>query len=384
MYRYPFIFSNELKYRLQRHILFWVSWWVFQGLLYSFSAFTMQVPYVQRLLVSLLEAFLYLAAHMFLAYSLIYFVVPRLLLKGRYLQTVLMVTLLCITTAAIAAFIGMVPIPYVRELVWGADQLPARHINERHFFAALLAGLRGAITIGGMAAAIKLMKYLYLKEQRNLQLQKQNTEAQLQLLKAQVHPHFLFNTLNNIYAHSHAKAPVAAGLVTGLGDMLRYMLYDGAQPLVPLHKELKLLQDYMMLEQVRYGNRLDVNMALPENADDVYIAPLLLLPFVENCFKHGASQLLEQPWITCTITLEGTQMSLKLVNGKASPINGRVKQKGIGISNVRKRLQLLYPQKHLLKITETEEIFIVDLKLTLQKKSGVMDTIPAANQPAYA
>ena len=384
MYRYPFIFSNELKYRLQRHILFWASWWAFQGLLYSFSAFAMQVPYVQRLAVSFLEAFLYLSSHMFLAYSLNYFVVPQQLLKGKYAQTAITVIFLFLATAAMAAFVGMVAIPYVRELIWGIEQESARHINERNFFAALLAGLRGAITIGGMAAAIKLMKYLYQKEQRNLQLQKQNTEAQLQLLKAQVHPHFLFNTLNNIYAHTQTKAPVAAGLVTGLGDMLRYMLYDGAQPLVPLHKELKLLQDYMLLEQVRYGNRLDVALALPDNTGDVYIAPLLLLPFVENCFKHGASQLLEQPWITFNMTLEGAQMNMKLVNGKAAGINGSIKQKGIGISNVRKRLQLLYPQKHLLKITETEEIFIVDLKLTLHKKSGVTDIVPAANQPAYA
>ena len=230
------------------------------------------------------------------------------------------------------------------------------------------------------------MKYLYLKEQRNLQLQKQNTEAQLQLLKAQVHPHFLFNTLNNIYAHTQATAPVAARLVTGLSDMLRYMLYEGAQPLVPLEKELNLLQDYIMLEQVRYGNELDVNMNLPPQTDGLYIAPLLLLPFVENCFKHGASHMLEQPWITFTVTVEDVRLHMKLVNGKApGPVSKGTAANGIGISNVRRRLQLLYGQKrHQLKITNAEDVFIVDLKLVLDKKRGAAAPMPAPVDTAYA
>jgi len=230
------------------------------------------------------------------------------------------------------------------------------------------------------------MKYLYLKEQRNLQLQKQNMEAQLQLLKAQVHPHFLFNTMNNIYAHTQATAPVAARLVTGLSDMLRYMLYDGAQPLVPLQKELKLLQDYIMLEQVRYGNRLDVNMNLPEQTEDLYIAPLLLLPFVENCFKHGASHMLDQPWVSFTVTVDDVRLQMKLVNGKAPGGAGKgAVANGIGISNVRRRLQLLYGQKrHQLKITDAEDVFVVDLKLKLDKKRGAATAMPLPAETVYA
>ena len=103
----------------------------------------------------------------------------------------------------------------------------------------MLAGLRGGITVGGIAAAIKLMKYWYVKEQRNLQLQKENAESQLQLLKAQVHPHFLFNTLNNIYSFTQNTSPVAAKMVTGLSDLLRFMLYECNQRLVPLVERIK-------------------------------------------------------------------------------------------------------------------------------------------------
>ena len=146
-------------------------------------------------------------------------------------------------------------VPEIRELLLGPAKAPKRHQNEANFFMGLLAGLRGAITIGGVAAAIKLMKHLYQREENNLQLQKQHAQAQLQLLKAQVHPHFLFNTMNNIYAHTQTTAPEAALMVSGLSKMLRYMLYDGAQPLVPLQKELELLQNYILLEEARYDNR---------------------------------------------------------------------------------------------------------------------------------
>ena len=382
MYRYPFIFSNELKYRLRRHILFWVSWWAFQSILYSFSAFAMQVSYFQRLPVSSVESILYLIPHAFLSYTLMYWVVPLFLLKGKYGKSVLAVSGLFLATAAISASIGMFLIPSVRLVLLGPSKLNL-HINEANFFMALLAGLRGAITIGGLAAAIKLMKHLYLKEQNNLLLQKQHTQAQLQLLKAQVHPHFLFNTMNNIYAHTQTAAPEAARMVSGLSDMLRYMLYEGALPLVPLQKELALLQNYILLEQARYDSGLDMNVSLPLQTDGLYIAPLLLLPFVENCFKHGTSRMLEQPWITFSITVEDTRMSMKLVNGKAPCPEKENGAHGIGISNVRKRLQLLYPQKHQLKITDTEDVFIVDLKLKLLKKDTAPN-IPSEVEKIYA
>ncbi|MBD0297486.1 MAG: histidine kinase [Flavisolibacter sp.] len=249
----------------------------------------------------------------------------------------------------------------------------------------MLAGLRGAITIGGMAAAIKLMKYWYVKEQRNLQLQKENVEAQLQLLKAQVHPHFLFNTLNNIYSFTQNTSPIAARLVSGLSDLLRYILYEGNQFFVPLHKELKMLQDYIMLEKVRYGNQLEVHLDLPAETNNLQIAPLLLLPLVENCFKHGTSTILEHPWISLHLTIEEKEMQLKLVNGKAVDYRPAKPTTGIGLQNVRKRLELLYPDKYTLKITDEEEIFIVDLKLLLEGSSIPTDIIlPNTTTPVHA
>jgi LytS/YehU family sensor histidine kinase len=211
------------------------------------------------------------------------------------------------------------------------------------------------------------MKYWYVKEQRNLQLQKENVEAQLQLLKAQVQPHFLFNTLNNIYSHTQDTAPVAAQLISGLSGILRFILYESSQPLVPLSKELKMIQDYISLEQIRYGNKLELHIDLPEKTNDLYIAPLLMLPLIENCFKHGASNMLEQPWVSLQITLKGKEMLMKLLNGKTNDERKNNLPSGIGIQNVQKRLDLLYPGKHELAITNEEDVFIVNLKIELER-----------------
>jgi len=296
-----------------------------------------------------------------------YFVIPRFVVKGRYVATALLVLLSFVATAAMSAVISNFLLANIRHFC-RVDSFTIKYTGAS-FFMSLMAGLRGGITIGGVAAAIKLMKYWYVKNARNLELQKENIASQLQLLKAQVHPHFLFNTLNNVYSHAQVGSSSTPVLIAGLSDMLRYMLYECDTPLVPLEKELKMVQDYVLLERVRYGNKLDVNIQLSGNTRHVYIAPLLLLPFIENCFKHGASQMIEQPWVSLQIMIEGDWMRMKLLNGKAPGVK-TVSEGGIGIANVVRRLAYVYPDKHQLVINNEEEVFIVNLRLQLERREG--------------
>ncbi|MEP6725835.1 MAG: histidine kinase [Bacteroidota bacterium] len=368
MQHHPFIFSNELKYRLGRHAAFWGFWWIFQAFLYSFIPAANGNDYWESLQISVLESFIFMLCHLFLGCTLMYFVIPRFLLKQRYWATALWTAIMFIATAFLSTFLGKYIIGPVRHYLAAAGYIHANFERSHALvYQSLLAGLRGGITIGGIAAAIKLMKYWYIKEQRNLQLQKENVASQLQLLKAQVHPHFLFNTLNNIYFYTQDTAPVAAQLITGLSDILRFILYESSQPLVALSKELKLMKDYINLEQIRYGNRLDIHIDIPEKTNDLYISPLLMLPLIENCFKHGASNMLEQPWISLQITLQNKQIQMKLLNGKTNKERKEDHSSGIGIQNVQKRLELLYPGKHELAITNEEDVFIVNLKIELEK-----------------
>ncbi|MBE9662947.1 histidine kinase [Mucilaginibacter myungsuensis] len=226
----------------------------------------------------------------------------------------------------------------------------------------MLAGLRGSITVGGVAAAIKLMKCFYERQQAALILEKEKANAELQMLKAQLHPHFLFNTLNNIYSFTQEVSEKASGMIMGLSQLLRYILYDCSKPLVPLDKELKMIKDYFQLESTRYDDGLDLSIQMPKFTDHL-IAPLLLLPFVENAFKHGASQVTEHPWISLAVHIYNNELSMKLINGKPATISNM--NPGIGIANVHKRLELLYPGKHKLVINDEEEMYVVNLTITL-------------------
>jgi sensor histidine kinase YesM len=365
MQQYPFIFSAERRYRIRRHFVFWFSWWLFQAFLYSFTPASLDADYFDRLPVSMVESLFFLVPHVFLSYSLMYYVVPTLILKGRYLRSVFTVLGLFLVTGSISSLIGIyITGPYKMSLNKGFP-IPI-HVQEMHFFLGLLAGLRGAITIGGLAAAIKLMKHLYQKDQRNLQLEKENISSQLLLLKAQVHPHFLFNTLNNIYASTQETSPRAAGMIMSLSELLRHILYECDKPLVSLEQELQMLRQYIHLEEARYGNSLDVDIELPSQpTSDLYIAPLLLLPFIENCFKHGTSGVIEQPWISLRVETEDNELRMKLVNGKAHGHENIAP--GIGLRNVKERLQLLYPGRHKLQYHSEPEVFIVNLKLQLER-----------------
>lgn len=368
MHATPFIFSNERKWRLRRHAAFWGAWWLFSGFIYSVGPLPITIPYFLNLLRALTESVVFFPSHMFFVYAFVYVIVPKYLVKGRYLVTVIAAVITTVITACLSIICSFTFIDSIRS--W-FSALPPEWVRLRPatLAYAFMAGVRGGMTIGGLAAAIKLMKYYYVKEQRNLQLQKEKAEAQLQLLKAQVHPHFLFNTLNNIYSHTQGNSPRASQLVMGLSEMLRYMLYEGNQSLVPLSKELKMIQDYIYLEKIRYDDHLDVHIDLPANTDNIHITPLLLLPLVENCFKHGTSNMLEQPWLSLQIRLEDTVMHMKLINGK--PVNSARKTEqsaGIGIKNVQARLELLYPGKHVLQITDDPDVFVVKLQLQLERK----------------
>jgi len=383
MEKYPFIFSDKPKHRIRRHVAFWLFWGLFQAFLYAFAPYPTILSYWDRLPIALLDSFIYLPSHMFLAYSLMYFVIPRYLVKEKYLAASGWVILLFIATATLASSSGKYLISPVRDIFLSKNLYLPHPNRQQAFYLSLLAGLRGGITIGGMAAAIKLMKYWYVKEQRNLQLQKENAESQLQLLKAQVHPHFLFNTLNNIYSYTQNTSPVASKLVTRLSDLLRFILYEASQPVVPLERELKMIRDYIDLEKVRYGNKLELDIQLPEKTSSLYIAPLLLLPLIENCFKHGTSNMLEQPWISLHINVQGTQMQMKLLNGKVSQPKEE-NYHGIGIQNVEKRLNLLYPEKYEMIITNDDEVFIVNLKIELEQKKETELKIMTAQDHIHA
>lgn len=204
-----------------------------------------------------------------------------------------------------------------------------------------------------------------------MQVQAEKATAELQLLKAQVHPHFLFNTLNNIYSFSIENSPKTPGLILKLSSLLSYMLYDCKTEEVRLEKEVEIMKDYIDLERERYGNRIEISWSIDGDIKDKFIAPLLLLPFLENAFKHGLSEQIEKPWLGIDISVKGNMLRCKIANSANEDV--QPSKNGIGIDNVKKRLNLLYNGKHELKIKQEEQFFVVSMMLI------VSEAVPSAS-----
>jgi LytS/YehU family sensor histidine kinase len=333
-----------------------------------------------------LEAFsLYLPQILF-TYALISFVLPRYLLKSKYFLSFLWI----IFFMAMEGVLNYIMLSRVNPVVMDAI-LPKRYMvyglrtTVGNIYLAFVICGKGTFVAAAGACSIRLVKHWHLKEKRNLELLKERTEAQLQLLRAQVHPHFLFTTLKNIYTKALYESQGSAKMIRELSHILRYVLDEGKRDLVPLESELQMLTDYINLEKMRYDDKLDLHLSLPSKTRGIYIAPLLLLPFVENCFKHGTSKMLNNPWINLKMEVHDTSLFMKVMNGKKPLQILSDTRKGTGIDNVKKRLELLYKNKYHLQINDEEEVFIVNLNLELIKlKQANFTPEPITEIKAYA
>lgn len=204
----------------------------------------------------------------------------------------------------------------------------------------------------------------YEQERLAQELQRDKAEAQLELLKSQVQPHFIFNTLNNIYSLSLKKSPNTSDLIYRLSSLLSYMLYDSRQTFIPVAKELEYIHNYIELEKIRYGERLDVAVNCFDEVCNFTIPPFLLLPLVENSFKHGVNNDVGNSWIRIDLSVKEDWLTVKIENSRsADAINGHEVYKGIGLVNVKKRLEILCPDRHEFKYMGEGQSFLAILKI---------------------
>jgi len=376
---YNIVFSDDRSSRWKRHFLFWLA--VF---FYHFLRIGIMMPGINsRNIWSFLELVTYwgVITNMIFTYSIVYFLVPRFFKKDKY---GLFVFGLLLVFALIQGLGAIHTYLYLGNPASNAIANPIERVFSiiRPGFIRLFGN---PPLICCLFLSLKTLKSWHLEQLKTETLEKENASAEIQLLKAQVHPHFLFNTLNNIYSFSLSRSPQAGALVKKLSEMLGYMIHECEGKLVPLERELKLIEDYMGLEKVRYGKRLNMEIDIHGDFENKLIAPLLMIPFIENSFKHGTSQMLRQPWIKLEITIVDSQLFFKLSNSKPSVAVTIKQNKGIGLTNVKKRLQLLYPGKHQLDIHSTEDTFIVNMQLLLEENDFADNKLSQpGNAVAYA
>lgn len=204
-------------------------------------------------------------------------------------------------------------------------------------------------------------------ESRQKNIENERLTAELNFLKAQINPHFLFNTLNNLYYLAYSKSEKTTEVIAKLSQMMRYMIYDSNYPLVPLVKEIEYMENYISLERLRLNNEIPITFSTEgENIRDLLIAPLIFITFLENAFKHGVSNSHPGAWINISIVLQGGECVYRVENSKLSnPTGGADKKSGFGLQNVRRRLELSYPDRYTLDIKDLPDRYSVQLNIQL-------------------
>lgn len=205
---------------------------------------------------------------------------------------------------------------------------------------------------------------------RSLQLQKDNLDLELSFLKSQINPHFLFNTLNAIYIRTVDVDDHAADLVLKLSELMRYSLYESGKEKVVLASEIAYIENYLELERARFGEKADIRLHREGPLADYLIAPLLLVSFVENAFKHGPGKSKSGSYVYISVKLMGSRLHFSVKNGLPLPPptkTARDNVGGFGLANTSRRLRLLYPEKHQLAIDSGSSEFCVDLTIELDE-----------------
>jgi sensor histidine kinase YesM len=376
---HEFIFSPKRKHRIARHVVFWVVWCVAFNLLFHFpihvfKGWNVTGPGTQNLQrlglplffikTLLVNSFLaVIVPQIVLIYVLKYWLLPNYYYKRRnYFVTALFTVCILFGFYCIAIVFKYSPVIY-NDIV--NTNVTNRVVTE--MYRIVIIDQMGSLPIIlGFALMITLVKRWWQKQKETEQLAQEKTNAELQLLKDQVHPHFLFNTINNIYFFTLTNPSQAASMIKKLTGLLNYILNDCKQQMVPLEKEIKMIQDYMALEKIRYGEDRQLTIDVKGNYKDKMMHPLLLIPFVENSFKHGASKMISQPYVKLTIHIENNRLHFTVSNTKPATTDLEITKGNIGLKNVRKRLELLYPETHYLKIVSEHHSYTVSLSLQLQ------------------
>ena len=344
-----FILEYFIQNRVVQHTLFWVLSYYLLLRFFAYEDTLYTVDFVYNLLFHLSLAIT--------VYLNLFFLVPKLLNKQRYLFYILAVLLLLV----FGIYLNIFTFEYLADVLFPGFYFISYYnfLDIAQFFLIYLV----------LTTLLKLSKaWFKLDLQKKLisKMEKEKLDTELSALKGQIDPHFFFNSLNNLYSLALDQDDRTADGILKLSQNMRYILYDCRSDKVPLEKEIEHIKNYIELQQLRLKPDAKVNLSLQGDFSEILVAPLLFIPFIENGFKHGLRGGDQNAYINIAFELINQALLFKTENNKTEKDDWLDKErKGIGIINTRRRLELLYPQKHELQIIDGVEHFSVMLKLEL-------------------
>jgi two-component system, LytTR family, sensor kinase len=352
--------------RILLHLAFWIVY-VVQDIMLIMTWLGPSLPHMpddQLFFAATQDVLIILIPKLMLSYFILYVSMKQMVAENANMFRIVLsiIVMLVISVIMYRALVKYVISPYIFHNVLPSAPLFA--------VRALLMTFMDIVCVVGLAAFIKFVKMQFAHKEREKSLVKQKLETELKFLRNQTNPHFLFNTLNNIYGLARRKSDATPGVVLKLSKLLRFMLYESKQDLINICDEVKVLENYIDLEGIRYTDMLTVKFTKNIDNGTEQIAPLLLLPFVENAFKHGASESHFDARIDIDLSLENGNLKFVVENTKEpAPENNTLKE-NIGLTNVKRQLELTYTEYNLQVQNETD-LFRIVLTVNLRSYAKI-------------
>ena len=335
-----------VRKRAVYHTIFWI--WLYIALFHfedqSYS------PYF-RLGLELVNVIFYAA----LVYFNIFFLIPKYLTGKRLWIYALFLVLTCMLITPLKVVVLFFFFHNYQDVQVALIE------NQKWYFYTFLI-------IGGISTVYAIITEWKKQEKDQQELQSKTVESELRFLKTQINPHFLFNTLNSLYALTIKKSDDAPEVVLMLSEMMRYMLYECNEPEVSLSKEVNYIENYLNLEKLRVAKNSNIKFEVEGKIDNQTVAPLLFIPFIENSFKHGMSNQIKDAFIAIKMQVNEENIIFTVKNSKPPTLpmsNSKSKSGGIGLVNVKRRLDLLYPKKNELTIIDNIDEYEICLEIML-------------------
>jgi len=329
------------------HVIFWIAVLVFYTIFFGYQNVNYNITFSFVIIL--------LPVTIVTTYFLNYELIPNYLFKKRYVKFFLYF----IYTLIVSFYIEMATVFVIFVVVAELNLEELHPSNTNALF--LIAGMYVVVFLG---VAVKLFSHYTSNQVVIEKLKKEKIEAELKFLKTQLHPHFLFNTLNNLYSLTLEKSEKASDVVLKLSELLDYVLYDCNDQFVPLVKEVKQIENYIELEKLRYGNRLHIDFSKFQIDPRQKIPPMLLLTLVENSFKHGISKTMEASWIKIALANDEAWTRFSIQNSKHKTKEPKPEiSGGIGLQNLRNRLKLIYKDQYVLDIENKTSTYGVNLQV---------------------
>lgn len=342
-------FTNIKHSRILQHVVFWfLSFYVLLKV-FQLSDTIAEIDFIYT--------FMFMLGLIGAVYMNVLYLIPQFLAKQKYLPY----AILTIMNLGLWSFFNIILFEDLIDYI-----LAGYYFISYYEFLDILKFTLSFVVISTLLKLSKSWFQMLEAENRIVRLESENVSSELKALKLQINPHFLFNSLNNIYSLARKSSPKTGDSIIILSEMMRYVLYETKSDFVKLSDEIQFFKNFVELQKLRIDENSQIELIVDLDNTKLKIAPMILMPFFENSFKHGVKGDVGKTFAKFELKTSENQLSFSAENNKGESIENSGEH-GIGLENVKRRLDILYPEKHVLKIEDDNNLFKVNLKLILKE-----------------